>query len=347
LDQEQWTIREIRRYGVFSRNKLLTDKAIIDDLGGSEGTTPQRFKRRVTVNNVAHLASARASLGECLEQNDAWREQTLRALDEIAKQFPHSEVDITLFNPSAGIMTLFLAANHDNGVLYVPNYALTVHDKGNVPRLYYGCLVETKDGVSFQEAIRRHYDGNLFAFLLTLTWGGYEARDQKILNDFGLAYRSFRCDIDGDNRSYFSWRDDSWRSSEFTNPLTTVFEYLEKNPMLVSDLALEIGSRWDGSMVRDDSIGEHKLRDLVDMKEGKARAIIWRGSIERCDVCGHDFTNDAFMVDAATKGGAWACMCSRCFVEQEADIGWGKGQLYSRTPSGWLQVAGFGPKEDP
>jgi hypothetical protein len=114
----------------------------------------------------------------------------------------------------------------------------------------------------------------------------------------------------------------------------------------VNDLALEIGSRWDGQMIKDDSVGEHALEKFVDMKEGRARNILWAGDIERCNICGHDFTNDAFMVDAATKSHHWACMCSHCFVEQEAKIGWGEGQLYSRTPAGWLLVAGFGPKDD-
>jgi hypothetical protein len=346
LDQEGWNIREIRRFGIFARNKLLTDEAIVDELGGSEGTTRQRFKRRVSVANVAHLASARTSLSECLEQNNAWREQTLRALDEISRQYPQSEVEVTVYNPSAGLITLFLSATRNDGVLFVPNYGLTVHDGSSVPRLYYGCLVDIGGGVSFQDVVRKYYDGNLFAFLFTLTWGGYEGRDPAILENLGLAYRSFRCDIDGDVRKYFAWRDDAWRPTEFVNPLTTVFEFLEKRPILVGDMALEIGSRWDGQIVRDDSVGEHKLRDLVNIAEGQVRNIIWSGDIERCDTCGHDFSNDRYMVDAATRRGAWANMCCRCFIEQEAEIGWGSGQLYLRTPEGWLLVAGFGPKEE-
>lgn len=98
-------------------------------------------------------------------------------------------------------------------------------------------------------------------------------------------------------------------------------------------------------MVRDDSVGEHKLRDLVNMTEGRAPNIIWIGDIDRCDTCNHDFANDLYMVDAATEDGPWACMCSRCFIEQGAEIGWGRGQLYTRTPRGWLQVGGFGPKD--
>jgi hypothetical protein len=346
LDAERWKVREIRRHGMFARNALLTDEAILDELSGSEGTTHQRFKRRISVGNVAHLASARSSITKCLEQNEIWKDHILRELDEIVRVFPHCEVDINIFNPSAGLVTLFLAANRPDGALYVPSYGLTVHDGGSVPRLYYGCLLESTAAASFQEIIREHYDGNIFGLMFTLTWGGYESRDVKILEDLGLSYRSFRCDIDRDNKSYFAWRDDAWRPTEFVNPMTSVFDYLANRKMLVADLALEIGSRWDGQLIRDDSMGEQVLKKLVDMNAGNSRNILWCGDIVRCDTCGHDFANDNFMIDAATKCGAWACMCSRCFIGQEAKIGWGYGQLYSRTEEGWLLVAGFGPKED-
>jgi hypothetical protein len=236
--------------------------------------------------------------------------------------------------------------SRDNGILYVPTYHLIVHEGNDKPCMYHGCLADTGGGVSFQEIIRTFYDGNLFALLLTLSWGGRESRDVAILEALGLAYRSFRCDVKGKNRKHFAWQDDAWRPIKSVNPLTMVFEYLSKRKELVGDLALEIGSRWDGVRVEDDSVGEHKLRDLVDFKEGKKRNVLWMGEIVRCDVCDHGFTNDQYMVDAATAQGPWANMCAHCFERQGAQIGWGKGQLYLRTSEGWLLVAGFGPEEE-
>ena len=198
-------------------------------------------------------------------------------------------------------------------------------------------------GVTFQRVIRKYYDRTLSALLFTLTWGGREIRDAAILEDLGLVYRSFRCEAKGKKRKHFAWRDDAWRPIKAFNPITTVFEYLAKRPELGSDLALEIGSRWDGGMVQDDSVGEHKLRELVDLKEGRKRHIFWIGKMIRCGLCGHDFENDQYMVDGATARGPWAHMCARCFNDQKAEIGWGKGQLYLRTRDQWLLVAGFEP----
>jgi hypothetical protein len=182
---------------VFLRNKLLTDDAIIEELSGSEGTTGQRFKRRISLANVAHVSSARAAISACLEDNRSWRDQILRTLDEIKVRFPNCEVEISIYNPGAGLATLFFVMNHERGILFVPSYHLIVHGWENVRCIYHGCLADIGGGVSFQKIIRKYYQGDLFAFLFTFTWGGREERDAAILEDLGLVYRSFRCEISG------------------------------------------------------------------------------------------------------------------------------------------------------
>jgi hypothetical protein len=229
--------------------------------------------------------------------------------------------------------------------LYVPTYWMNVIDGNDICRSYYGCLMDVGGGISFQQAIKKYYDGTLFGLLFSFTWGGFESRDVQISEDIGLAYRSFRCDIDGDKRSFYIWRDDGWRPTSFVNFVTSVFEFLSQRPELIADLWLEIGTRWKGGLIQADSVGEHKLRAMADVAEGSKRGKYRIGDIHRCDICGHDFDNDTFMADAATGTGPWACMCSRCFADCSAEIGWGKGQLYMRTAGGWLQVGGFGSDE--
>jgi hypothetical protein len=173
--------------------------------------------------------------------------------------------------------------------------------------------------------------------------GGRESSDNAILEDLGLIYSSFKCEATADKRKHFEWRNDRWKPTKSFNPLATIFEFLSKRSELAADIALEIGSRWNGGIIQDDSVGEHKLRDLADLKEGRRRKLYWRGEIERCDLCGHDFENDQYMVDAITTHGLGANMCAGCFEKQKAEIGWGTGQLYQKERRRWLLVGGFPP----
>jgi hypothetical protein len=253
-------------------------------------------------------------------------------------------LEISIYNPGAGLATLFFVMNHPQGLLYVPSYHLIVYDGENARCMYYGCLVDVGGGVSFQKIIRKYYQGNLFGFLFTFTWGGgRESSDNAILEDLGLIYSSFKCEATADKRKHFEWRNDRWKPTKSFNPLATIFEFLSKRSELAADIALEIGSRWNGGIIQDDSVGEHKLRDLADLKEGRRRKLYWRGEIERCDLCGHDFENDQYMVDAITTHGLGANMCAGCFEKQKAEIGWGTGQLYQKERRRWLLVGGFPP----
>lgn len=346
LESEQWRIREIQRAGIFKRNQLLTDEAIVEELCGSDGVTGQRFKRTISLSNPAHVASAKSDLAGCLSANPAWRAHTARHLDDLAKDFPKAEAQISVYNPSAGLMTLFHSLTSERGVLFVPMYNIAALENGAPRRVYYGCLVGYKDPQSFQSIIGKFYEGQIFGLLLTNTWGGYEVRDTDILDAVGLRYRSFRADIDGDNREFFLLDDTHWISTEFVNPLTSLFEHLSKHEEFVSDLVDEIGSRQAPGGFEDDSSGEHALAAVADEEEASRRNKYWIGEVDRCDLCRHDLLNDKYMVDGKTKMGLWACMCSKCFSEAGVRIGWGYGQLYKRTTEGWLQVGGFNPSPE-
>ena len=94
---------------------------------------------------------------------------------------------------------------------------------------------------------------------------------------------------------------------------------------------------------------EKSLLAEEDIAEGLRRSDTYAGASGMCDICGVDLTNRRFMIDGnrPSRGIEWACMCSRCFITEKAEIGWGKGQLYTNMDSGaWLMTGGFPPDEE-
>lgn len=64
-------------------------------------------------------------------------------------------------------------------------------------------------------------------------------------------------------------------------------------------------------------------------------ATVWMGQVpEKCDTCGTPI--DGKFYDAATKMGAWACMCPSCHAlgPGRGLLGPGKGQEYTRRADG-------------
>ncbi len=242
-----WSITEVRRYGAFSRNKLLSDEEILEELSGSEGVTGQRFKRQIAISNRSHVASAKSGLQRCLEFNPVWCAHTLRNLAEIEKDYPQCTTSISVYNPCAGLMTLYFAATKDDGILYVPTYTMTVRMGETIERVYLGCLIGEGAPMSWDDLVQKYYEGEIGKLMFTVSWGGYEQRDTDILEDCGLSYRSFRVDVVDTARQFFVLRDERWRETEPFNPLLTVFQHFEAHPGLIARLVNEISSRDHGS----------------------------------------------------------------------------------------------------
>ena len=248
LDAYQCNVQSVRRYGMFARNILLDDATILSELRGEGGSTGQRFKRTLVVHNQAHMASARHDLAICLEQNPVWRSHILRALDEIQQEFPQAEVDISVYNPATGVLTLYFATTRENGFLYVPMYSVVVRNPQPV-RIYYGGLQADGAALTFRQILNKYYEGQLWGLLLTMTWGGHESRDTDIIEDLGAAYRSFRCDIDGASRDFFVLRDERWRPCRPMDILKVFGDYLGRNERLVRRVVKEIGTHSTGGLI--------------------------------------------------------------------------------------------------
>ncbi len=72
----------------------------------------------------------------------------------------------------------------------------------------------------------------------------------------------------------------------------------------------------------------------------------WFGETE-CDLCGRKISKTLY--DGMTKeGGAmWATMCSHCFQQHGAGVGWGSGQKYEQDKDGNFYLTEGGAPEEP
>ncbi|ARL10622.1 endonuclease NucS domain-containing protein [Burkholderia pseudomallei] len=335
-------VNAVIRHGVFKRNTLLSDDSILSELRGEDGSTGQRFKRTVSVSHKAHMSTVRGDIKSCLVQNPVWQSHLMRALDEIEAEFPDAEIDVSIFNPAAGIMTLYLVISREDGILYLPSFSLIVRNPESV-RMYYGCLEPVGKPLGFWELLDKYYEGEISSLLLTMSWGGRESRDLDIMEDMGLAYRLFRCNIVGDvGQDFLVFRDERWRPGDRANPLKFLGKYVEENEKFVSLVVRRISEREDGGLWNGTS-SDAVLDEIADVVKGKALGQYFIGAPENCDICDSSLEDEKYMADSAMAGSGspWGCMCADCFVFGGGSIGLGKGQLYLKDPNGWLLVGGF------
>jgi hypothetical protein len=335
LDTRGLEVVELQRHGMFSRNALLSDESIFSELRGEDGATGQRFRRTISIANRAHVASARREIASCLEQNPVWASHILRALEEIERQHSDAEIDISIFNPATGILTIYLTASREDGVLFAPTYSLIVRSPEPC-QMYFGSLEYVKPASTLRAMLRKYYQNDLGSLLLTMTWGGKESRDIDIIEDMGAAYRSFRCDINGSSREVYALRDDRWRPCPARTSLELWQDYLNRNEPLVREVLVRVGAR-----DKDGYFEAHNSRliveELIDVAGAESASIYRSDPPTTCDACGCFMSDEttALEVENQADKTAFAMLCADCFV----GFGATKAKaVYQNREGRWLKV---------
>lgn len=342
-----YEVDKIFRFGMFERNMLLSDDMILSELRGEDGSVGQRFKRIIQASNFKAVNELKKDIGKTLKLNPVWKRHLQQIIDEIVEECPNSELDIWIYNPSTGVLTIYYPMTNPHGELYIPSYAVLVKNPEAI-RMYFGALQENGKPLSFSQILNKYYYGSLFALLETMVWGGTEERDSEIVEDMGMQYRSFRADFRENDMEFFIWKDDKWRDC---NPCTFIDlyqDYVEKNVEFVREIISGIKSHICSGL------GNLRTADIALMQyisqelqcEGRPPEY-YINPPDTCDICQEPLKRRRFMVDGIVRGhSAWACMCSDCFLKVGEGIAWGKGQLYQQDPQGWRLVGGECPEDE-
>lgn len=350
LEDEGWIITSVHRRGAFARNNILTDETILGEIGGDAGTSGQRLKRVIGLSDKAEFTQFLRDVDEALPNNPVWAGMVRTQLEEARKDFPSGTAEASIFAPSTGVMTIFFATTQEMGMLYVPSYTILIQDEVGVRRVYVGQLSAADDASqppeTFANILAKYYDNDICSLLLCATWGGCDSRDIDIMEDVGLIYDSFRCEIQMEGVKFFKMKNNRWRGVDQIIPYAEFNRYLGINERLVRIIVNKLGPRFKGGIC-DGSRSNLLLQKAVDpitVAKGKFHP----STPEDCDICTIPLAGEQFFSDGRLRGdSAWANMCADCSIYHGEGIGWGTGQLYRKERDGrWLMVAGSPDEED-
>ncbi|WP_415575154.1 endonuclease NucS domain-containing protein [Gluconobacter japonicus] len=350
LPDEGWTITKVHRRGAFARNTVLTDETILGEIAGDAGTSGQRLKRIISLSDKAEFAQLLKDVDEALPNNPVWAAMVRAQLEEARVDFPEGSAETSIFAPSTGLLTIFLVATQEEGTSYIPYYTIWIRNKEKDYRGYCGELLSADDipqpPKAFMDILKKYYNKNIDTLLLTMTWGGYETRDIDILEDLGLIYGSFRCDLQGEEPKFSRMKYGRWRSVDQIIPLEEFGKYLARNTRLLRIIINKISPRKRGG-IWVGGCSDRQLESAIDpitVAKGNYHPCV----PEDCDICSVPLVQETFFSDGClSEAEVWANMCADCSVYHGAGIGWGTGQLYRQEKDGrWLMVGGSSDKED-
>lgn len=258
FNNENFILTNIIKFGAFERNKLLTKDILIAELKGFNGSLSGsgNIKKTISLSNISHITTLKKEIEILLKDNNIWCERIIKNINDLQHEFPNTSLDLSLFNPSTGIFTIYntLSKGFDYG--YMPDYFMRV-STDNKERIYFGALDIFRPPLKFNDIIKKYYPYGISELVSSTTWGGYENRDLDILEDLGLIYKNYRCDIESEKTNFFVMNDGRWRTCEPPNPLNNFHKYINSNTELIDEIMAEIGIR------DNDSFFEYFLPDVL------------------------------------------------------------------------------------
>lgn len=275
-----------------------------------------------------------------LEENSAWKNQILRILSDVKVEFPDKDVEVSVYNPGTGLITILFVTTKEHGELYIPNYSLVIKDSNEPIRIYFGGVMDCGQPLTFKQLLNKYYDGDLGQLLLSLTWGGRDSRDNDIIDDLGGAYRSFRCDIQKDDTHiFYELNNDRWRKSDPVNPILLFDQFLQKNQQNIKEMHLKILPKYQNGVFSNINV-KLLLRDIADISKGESYGEYYLNAPSHCSICECSFTEEEFMIDGIVNESApKGCICPDCYVNFGEDVN-NAGGLYFRQGDRWLLVGG-------
>ncbi|HBH7876396.1 TPA: DUF91 domain-containing protein [Vibrio parahaemolyticus] len=270
LNDDNFILSNISKFGAFERNRLLTQDILITELKGLNGSCGHKINRTISLSSVSQVSLLKKEVEGVLVNNSIWSERILRNIEELNLEFPDGSLEFNLYNPSTGIFTIYFALSKDDSIGYLPSYYMKV-SSGNRDRVYFGSLDMFEEPLTFVEIIDKYYSGSIGALVHSITWGGGETRDVDVLEDLGLTYRNYRCDIELEDKEFFIMRDGRWRKCEPVNPYERFGEYINSNSELIDEIMGELTLRDNGTYFEDSAL--HELSITITRHEVESRDI--------------------------------------------------------------------------
>ncbi|WP_219952006.1 hypothetical protein [Dickeya zeae] len=239
LNSYGFIVKDIYRYGSFLRNQILNDATILNEIIGFSGNSSHKLKKKINLSDKSQSFLLKEEIKSVLWNNEVWRDRILLNISSLEAEHPNCTIDIDLFSPSSGFFTIYNKIVRDDGFIYLPYYFINVEDDGFSLK-YFGALDIYGKAKKFDEIVDSYYNGQVDMLIHTISSGGYEPRDNDIMDDAGLIYRNYRVEESESEIILYAMRDGKWRREGLFEQSDFFERYIIENKDFIDDLLANI-----------------------------------------------------------------------------------------------------------
>ncbi|EGK00098.1 endonuclease NucS domain-containing protein [Dysgonomonas gadei] len=229
-----WELIEIKKYGSLSKNIILSDNQIEEEILGADGTTGERFKSKIDFSNKANIHRLRRQIGNCLSDNIVWKNHIFNILD-ILQNKNIKDAKCSIYNPMNIIYSIYLALSRPDGILYIPSYQIEVELEYE-KRMYIGYLDGKIKDIPLKQVFAK-WDYDMDEFMYSLSWGGYDKNNLEICDFVGLSYNTMLITVSkGQEMTFYKYKDYKFSKMNYFNHFESLYQKLDESKLLVPEI---------------------------------------------------------------------------------------------------------------
>ena len=193
LEQGNWVVEKLIRYGALKENTLLSDSQIIDEMKGMRGSDNVVYHNEISSRHIERIDEIKECISKTLTYNPAWRSQICNILDYYKRLSKKEEFDlkIEIYAPSNIILDFYTNYSElipNNGF---PRFVIevTFPNNNDLKKLYLGLIKWNGICPNIDLIVKKYYNNDPWLVSQCLMWRDLE-NNNYILEDIGCEYIS-------------------------------------------------------------------------------------------------------------------------------------------------------------
>ena len=194
LEQGDWVVEKLIRYGAFKENTVLRDDQIIAEMKGMRGSDNVAYHNEISSRHIERIDEIKECISKTLTYNPAWKSQICNILDYYKNLSIKEEFDlkIEIYAPNNIILDFYTNYSElipNNGF---PRFVIevTFPHNSNLKKLYLGLIKWNGICPNIDLIVNKYYNGDPSLVSQCLMWRGLENNNKYILEDIGCEYIS-------------------------------------------------------------------------------------------------------------------------------------------------------------
>jgi len=200
---KNWKIDHIYRYGIFEKDKRMTNNDLVGELCGFNGIGLYYYYNQCLSKYESKVSNIQKDVKQCLFSNENWEEEIDVIFEKLKNEQKEFRINISIFNP-VDIFGVIASISLYNIKDSIPYYQIMIeYLDENIIEIYRGIIEWENKEITFNQIFKKYFYGDKFNYFLAKQDNSIYKINSKLMMDMGLKYSTELLKIENGQKTLY------------------------------------------------------------------------------------------------------------------------------------------------